>query len=186
MTVLPYVSGVTERVRRVMKNHGIETPARPHRTLRQTLVHPKDKVEDNDKCGVVYHVPCLSCPQSYVGETGRKLSTRIEEHHKEVDKVTAKIKTRSASVTEDVTKFKSAIAEHARAKNHLMNWNNIKIIDREDNKTRRWIKEAMHVRKLNAGVSMNRDEGGYKLSHVWDPVLHPAPTPPGRGRHQHS
>ena len=32
MTVLPYVSGVTERVRRVMKNHGIETPARLHHT----------------------------------------------------------------------------------------------------------------------------------------------------------
>ena len=36
---IPYVMGVTERVRRIMKKHGITTSAKPHRTLRQILVH---------------------------------------------------------------------------------------------------------------------------------------------------
>mgnify|MGYP005700522205 CR=1 FL=1 len=40
---IPYVMGVTrgvtERVCRIMKKHGITTSAKPHRTLRQILVH---------------------------------------------------------------------------------------------------------------------------------------------------
>ena len=31
---------------------------------------------------------------------------------------------------------------------------------------------------------MNRDQGGYELSHIWDPLLRPAPAPPGRRRRQ--
>ena len=116
MVVLPYVQGVTERVQRTMRKHGVEAPARPHTTLRQLLVHPKDKIPDDEKCGVVYCVSCLNCSQKYVGETGRKLGTRITEHRKEADKVTSSKKTRSTSVTEDTTSFKSAISEHSREK----------------------------------------------------------------------
>ena len=165
-----------------MKKHRIETPVKPHTTIRSLVVHPKDKIVDNQKCGIVYRVPCLNCPQKYTGESGRKLCTRIEEHHKEAQKVNTKTKTRSTSLSEDTTTFKSAISEHTREANHLMNWDEISIIDRESNKKRRWIKEAIHVRSLKPGESMNRDEGGYELSHVWDPLLCRPPTPPGRPR----
>ena len=190
---IPYVCGITERIRRVMKKHGITTPARPHRTLRQTLVHPKDKVKDEDKCGVVYHIPCLSCSQVYIGETGRKLSVRIGEHKKETEKVTAPRKTRSTSVSEDTSKFKSAVSIHCREKNHVMNFEDVSVIDRESIWIRRRMKEAMHVRKLNPEVPMNQDDGGYELPHIWDPLLRKAPSTSGqpgaplrRPRHQRS
>ena len=86
-----------------MKKHGVEAPAKPYRTLRNILVHPKDKVEDGKKCGAVYCVPCLSCPQKYIGETGRKLETRIDEHKTECEKVQSKRKTRSTAATEDTS-----------------------------------------------------------------------------------
>ena len=44
--VLPYVAGVSERMRRIMRKYRLTAPLRPHRTLRQMLVHPKDKIED--------------------------------------------------------------------------------------------------------------------------------------------
>ena len=175
---------LSERICRCMKKRGIQCPARAHQTIRKMLVHPKDKVEDLDKCGVVYHIACQSCSQVYIGETGRKLRTREKDHRTETEKVTAKRKTRSTSKAEDTSTFQSAISEHCREHNHLMNWDSIKVIDREDNKFRRWVKESMHVRKLKVGIPMNRDKGGYELSHVWDPLLRPTPTPPGRRRHQ--
>ena len=52
-----------------------------------------------------------------------------------------------------------------------MDWDNVSVIDRDSEKIPRWIREAMHVRKLGEGIAMNRDEGGYELSHVWDPLL---------------
>ena len=165
-----------------MNKFGVTAPFRPHRTIRQCLVHPKDKLPDSHKCGVVYKVDCLSCDQCYIGETGRKLEVRIKEHREEADKVTARRVTRSSVAAEDPTKFKSAITEHLRSKNHVMDWPNIEVIDRENNKSRRWVKEAIQVRKRGEGTTCNRDEGGYELSHVWDPLLRPAPKTSGRRR----
>ena len=88
--ILPYISGVTERIRRCMKKRGIQCPARAHQTIRKMLVHPKDKVEDLDKCGVVYNIACQSCSQVYIGETGRQLRTREKDHRTETEKVTNK------------------------------------------------------------------------------------------------
>ena len=185
--VLPYVAGVSERMRRIMRKYRLTAPLRPHRTLRQMLVHPKDKIEDLQKCGTVYQIDCLSCDKAYIGETGRKLEIRKGEHLDESEKVNSRRKTRSTSQNEDNSKLKSGIAQHLRDNNHIMNWDSTKIIDRESNRKRRWIKEAIHVRKRGAQNTMNRDEGGYELSHVWDPVLRQAPTG-ARRRHpkQHS
>ena len=180
MVVLPYVQGVTERMQRVMRKHGIEAPARPHTTLRKLLVHPKDKIEDGKKCGLVYQVACLNCKQVYIGETGRKLETRIAEHRKEAEKVTNTIKTRSKSTSESTSEFKSAIAEHMRNNNHLMDWNNVKVLVRESVVSHRKVREACRVRMLASGVPMNRDDGGYELSHLWDPLLRSASKPPRR------
>ncbi|XP_072022972.1 uncharacterized protein [Amphiura filiformis] len=46
MVVIPYVQGVSERLQRVFKKHNIQTAMKPHNTLKNNLVHPKDKTED--------------------------------------------------------------------------------------------------------------------------------------------
>ena len=94
----------------------------------------------------------------------------------------AKRKTRSVPQEEDTSKLKSAISEHARENNHIMNWDDVSILERETNKRTRWIREAIQVRKLDKDVPMNRDEGGYQLPHLWDPLLRNPPKPPGRPR----
>ena len=115
----------------------------------------------------------MSCDQWYIGETGW-----IQEHRDEADKVTSRRRTRGSLAEEDPTKFKSAITEHLRIHNHVMDWPNVEVVDRESHKKRRWIKEAIQVRKRGEGITCNRDEGGYELSHVWDPLLRPATRHP--------
>ena len=44
------------------------------------------------------------------------------------------------------------------------------IIDRESDRSTRWIKEAVYIRK-EGPRSMNRDEGSYQLSHTYDRFL---------------
>ena len=117
----------------------------------------------------------MSCNQVYIGETGRKLQTRITEHRKESEKVNSTIKTRSKSHTEVTSEFKSAIAEHMRNNNHIMDWDKVKILERESVIYRRKVREACQVRMLEAGISMNRDDGGHELSHIWDPLLRSTP-----------
>ena len=56
---------------------------------------------------------------------------------------------------------KSGITDHADR--------HICVIDWGERKCVRWIKEAIRIRK--AVPTMNIDEGGYRLSHVWDSLL---------------
>ena len=43
------------------------------KTLKDLLMHPKDKKDREDITECVYKVPCANCDKTYVGETGRKL-----------------------------------------------------------------------------------------------------------------
>ena len=76
---MPYVKGLSEAFARILKSHGIATANCPHRTLRNFVVHPKDKVKDEEKTELVYRVPCKNCSSSYVGEIGRKFGLRIKK-----------------------------------------------------------------------------------------------------------
>jgi len=79
----------------------------------------------------------------------------------------AMLKLRSTSRSLASEQSKSAVTDHAITLNHVMDWDQAKVVDRESNRMDRWIKEAMHTRKEQDN-SMNRDEGSYQLSHIYD------------------
>ena len=54
-------------------------------------------------------------------------------------------------------------------RNCVIDWGGAKVVDKETNRCARWIKEAIWIRKMKP--TMNRDEGDYRLSHVWDSLL---------------
>jgi len=64
---------------------------------------------------------------------------------------------------------KSAITDHVCSENHVIDWANAKMVDRESDKAGRLRREAIWIRKTD---NMNRDEGRYQLSHVQDKLLH--------------
>ncbi|XP_071941170.1 uncharacterized protein [Antedon mediterranea] len=69
---IPYVKGMAERIRRTLSYHNVGTYFLPQNKIKNSLVHPKDKIEKMDTCGVIYEVTCRNCPQVYIGdrETG--------------------------------------------------------------------------------------------------------------------
>ena len=75
--VIPYVKGLSEKLRTIMNQ--ISVAFKPYTTLRNILVHPKDKTENLDKTGVVYKVQFDNCTSTYIGETERKTKSRISE-----------------------------------------------------------------------------------------------------------
>jgi len=58
------------------------------------------------------------------------------------------------------------LTDHAGHDNHVINWLGSTILDRENDRSTRWIKEAVYIRKEERR-SMNRDEGSYTLSHTY-------------------
>ena len=70
MVVLPYVQGLTKRMTRSLKKRMISVASKPHLTLRNIIVHPKDKIDPREG---VYCIPYKNC----IGETKRKLEVRV-------------------------------------------------------------------------------------------------------------
>jgi uncharacterized protein YjbK len=83
--------------------------------------------------------------------------------------------TRSQRKVSEKEYNKSAITDHTTQENHVIDWNNIKIVAKESDLRTRQIKEAIWIRKEKS--PMNRDEGAYKLSHTYDTLL--TTLPPG-------
>ena len=147
------MEGLSERLRRAFNSAGVSTSFKPQNTLRRSLVSPKDKTEQEKQSGVVYSIPCKDCDSLYIGESGRKLEKRLTEH-----------KSKAAS-------SKSAIKEHIdRSKGHQIDWENVKVLERESKDFPRRVLEAIHIRTKRP--RLNRDKG-LDIDPVWDNLLTP-------------
>ena len=64
---LPYIRHLSETIRRILSPLEIRTCFRPHCTLRQTLVTVKVSRPPQQRPGVVFRIPCRTCPKVYIG-----------------------------------------------------------------------------------------------------------------------
>ena len=63
--VLPYIKGVSEAVRRILAPLHVRTNFRPAQAqLCKALVHVKDSIAPEQRSGVVYRIPCSTCPMT--------------------------------------------------------------------------------------------------------------------------
>ena len=64
---------------------------------------------------------------------------------------------------------KSSITDHVNQENHVINWNEAKIISHESDKTTRWIRETVKIRQESQGV-MNRATSTTICCSLWRPL----------------
>ena len=120
-------------------------------TLRSRLTKVKYQLPIDKHSGIVYEIPC-TCGKVYVGETIRRLGTRIKEH---------KEACQSCSLD------KSAIAEHAWTEHHPIKWDNVKILDNANRQDLLRLKEAMHIQLKDEGERVN----GTAVPYCWIAML---------------
>ena len=99
-------------------------------TLKNKFVRNSTSDRTNEDRGV-YIVPCKDCPLVYVGETGRNISTRIEEHKQACRKGNPN----------------SAIATHSLE--HRVNFNDAKIICQSNSITKRRVIEGAIIHTVD-------------------------------------
>ena len=150
LCVLPYVRGLSEKLADTCRKRGVKAVFKTRNTLRHQLTRVKGKHKNAEK-GIVYQIPCKDCSLSYIGETGRPLNVRIKEHQRAV---------RNGDM-------KNAIAVLSEKETHRIDWDNAKILEKEQNWKRRKLKESLHIRRHH---NFNLDQG-FSLSHVWDPLI---------------
>ena len=144
------LAGVSERIRRVCKDFNIRAVFRSRPTLRSLLTKVKDPLPMEKQANVVYEVPC-TCGKVYIGETRRRLETRLKEHKDACIK----------GFTD-----KSAIAEHAWMEDHPIRWDDTRILQHASRTMELVIKEAICTRMTPEGSYFNCN-GGYNIPDFW-------------------
>ena len=142
VVTIPYVSGLSEDIRRVCRRFNIKTAFKSGMTLRAQLSRAKDKLP-------------TSCGKVYIGEMTRRLEQRISEHQDACRKGEEK---------------KSAVAEHAWKEHHPIRWQETSVIDRASRFGELRVKEALHIHLTPEDQRFNRDVG-LELHGCWVSTL---------------
>ncbi|UYV85022.1 hypothetical protein LAZ67_X004300 [Cordylochernes scorpioides] len=115
-------------------------------TVRNTIT--KQKVEIGNTKDVVYRIPCKSCNVSYIGETGRFLGTRLQEHKS----------------SWKYAKERFAMVEHGLRSGHQPDWENTSTIYRG-------IQNSHHRKFLEAIASMKDPASVNRYEEIPEPYL---------------
>ncbi|CAH1379320.1 unnamed protein product, partial [Tenebrio molitor] len=156
---LPYVQGVTDRIRKILEKRNIGTRFTTEKKISQILPTPKDKLPLFQSEGI-YKVECL-CGKCYIGQTGRSIQCRLKEHSRAI---------------KQYDKEKSALAEHKfEDGDHTFDLEKTVVLAKTSKYHQRLIREAIEIRK-NPN-NFNRDQG-VELSSTWNSVIRPCTHPP--------
>ena len=124
---LLYVKGLVERVQKICSPYDIRTIFTRGSTLRRYLFQVQLPTEFNMIKNCVYSIP-NSCGKMYKCKTGRPLKIWLEEHQKTI--VRGEIE--KSGIPDDIWKEKG---------NHLPLWDEVEIVDREEQWRMRRLKE---------------------------------------------
>ena len=165
---IPYVAGISEKIRRILADHDITSHFKPCNTIKNMLVHPKDKLPKDKKPNVIYGIRCgqPNCDEAYIGETSQPLAKRMYQHR------------RPSS-----SGYDSAVFTHLHTTGHQFRNEDVIILDSEENWFERGVKEAIYERREKPGLNRN---GGlrFNLSHAWDRAIEGVPRVlSARGQH---
>ena len=147
--VIPYTKGLSEDIRRLCRGYGIKVVFKSGPTMRDRLVKVKDKLCTGKQSSVVYKIPC-SCGKFYLGETVRRLGTRIKD----------------ACVHGSTEK--SAVSDHAWTYHHSILWDEVQIVDSARRHDILQLKEALHIQTTDN--LFNRDVG-LEVPQCWPALL---------------
>ena len=146
LMMISYVAGLSEDIRRICRRFNIKEIFRSGQTLRSMLTRVKDTLPLDKQSNVVYQIPC-SCGMVYIGETKRRLETRLKEHRDACKKGFME---------------KSAIAEHAWTHHYPINWDEMRVMAHARGQGELLLKEAIHIQMTPAEDRFNKD-GGVEL-----------------------
>ena len=138
-----YIEGLSERLNKICSKRNINVVySVKNQNNYKLIIKGKDNLPKNDRINLVYKIECDNCPTVYVGQTKRKISSRIREHFNNISHRSQQI---------------SVVSEHRLDKNHDFRWNDVKILDIEPNWKKRLISEMIHIKTNLSNINKRQD-----------------------------
>jgi len=151
---IPYVRCVSESFLPIAKKYGFDIAFTVPNTLNRFIKRGKDIIEPLLQNDCVYKIECLNCNMTYVGQTKRRLCTRLKEHSVDINKKSGGL---------------SVISNHRLEYNHEMNWSETTILDIEPSYTKRIVSEMVHIKKQKNALNKQSDTD--LLSDMYLPII---------------
>lgn len=123
-----------------------------HNKLDKIIKTGKDNLERGNVCNVIYKINCNDCSASYVGQTKRRLCTRIKEHRSDINKKTGSL---------------SVISSHKLELDHDFDWENVTILDREQSYEKRLTSEMIHIKRQTNSLNIQLEIQNFYLTHIF-------------------
>ena len=134
---IPYFGNLSHKIKRLLDDYNLTTVFRNTSKLDKYIKLGKDPLEKLENSNVIHKILCLDCSKSYVGQTGRMLFVRCEEHKKNINL--------NEKYHDVVTKHRINNNSDAGS-HHDFDWNNIKILHKESNYFKRIIAEMFFIK----------------------------------------
>lgn len=148
---IPYIDCLSEQIKNTFKGHTtkkqekIKITTRSHNTIkRRFFSKTKSKNKKELKSGIIYNIPCTQCPKSYVGQTGRYLKQRLNEHKNDQ---------RNFLLKSNPT----ALVEHKIETGHNFDFDNTTILQTQSNYKKRLFAEMIEIQKNKNCVNKRTD-----------------------------
>ena len=134
LVTLPYIQGISEKIARTLNQFNVNVAHKPVMTVGSILRKPKDKFSKDLSSGVIYKINCKDRDKVYIGQTSRALRSRTREHTRTIFKGDEN----------------SLLAQHCIKNSHEFDLDDVKIIDRCSQWSKRLFLEAWHsIREPN-------------------------------------
>lgn len=137
-----YRPKISNKVSHKLNQLGCRTISVNKNNLGKMLINNKDKTEKLDKTGV-YQLNCDDCDAIYIGQTGRNLKKRLEEHKK--------------SILNNVCS--TGMSTHCIENNHFINLKNVELLHSEKKGRKLDMLEQLEILKaLKTNKNVTNDQ----------------------------
>ncbi|KYN26854.1 hypothetical protein ALC57_03769 [Trachymyrmex cornetzi] len=153
---IPYIQNISEKFKRIADKNNYKVAYRPINILTSVIKLGKDKLEKTESSQVVYKINCTNCDSTYVGQTKRKLGTRIKEYKVDIKK------------TKDT---RSVVSDHQVKLGHNLDWENIQILNAELFFHKRLTSEMICIKRQINGMNKQTDTEKFPEYFPYFPLL---------------
>lgn len=140
--ILPYIPKITKPFSNFIRRFDVNPVYKIPNKLNYIVKKGKDKLLNKEQQNVVYKIECGDCKASYIGQTKRVFDTRLKEHQR--------------NIKEDPDKH-NVITLHKIHNNHVMQWDNAKNLDVENNYKKRLLSEMLHIKTTKNTLNKQKD-----------------------------
>ncbi|XP_055527260.1 uncharacterized protein LOC129719869 [Wyeomyia smithii] len=148
-----YVPCLSEKLQKTLKKNGLTLAVKPKNKVKDVIFSKlKDTIPPGQQKNVVYSIPCgTGDGKMYVGQTSRKLDTRIGEHKNDIKR----------------KDNRTGLTQHTLGDGHVFDFEKVTILERIVDQESRITAETFHIKLVGErnAVNLQRECGTFNTNY---------------------